>query len=251
MFPKVQPIKLKEYTSKQSKYGQCAKLPMRSIVLGPSGSGKTILLQNMILDIYEGCFDKIYIFSPSVNLDHTWLPVKEHIKDKMKIKDDDKEDPIYFDEYDSEALMKIMETQMKVTDYMKKQKKTKMFQVLIIIDDFADDPRFVRSSKLLHSLYTRGRHSYISVITATQVFNALHPIIRKNATDLYIYKLRNYKDLESLLDELSAIAPKTVLMQMYNIATEEPYSFWYVNLMAKSRNDMFFIRFEKQMKLSD
>jgi predicted AAA+ superfamily ATPase len=61
-FPKVQPIKLKEYTSKQSKYSQCAKLPMRSIVLGPSGSGKTILLQNMILDIYEGCFDKIYIF---------------------------------------------------------------------------------------------------------------------------------------------------------------------------------------------
>ena len=50
-YPKVQPIKLKEYTSKQSKYPQCAKLPMRSIVLGPSGSGKTILLQNMILDL--------------------------------------------------------------------------------------------------------------------------------------------------------------------------------------------------------
>ena len=249
MFPKVQPIKLKEYSSKQSQYDQCAKLPMRSIVLGPSGSGKTILLQNMILDIYEGCFDKIYIFSPSVNLDHTWNPVKEYIKDKMKIKDDDKEDPIYFDEYDSEALMKIMETQMKITDYMKKQKKTKMFQVLIIIDDFADDPKFVRSSKLLHSLYTRGRHSYISVITATQVFNALHPIIRKNATDLYIYKLRNYRDLESLLEELSAIAPKKTLMEMYNLATEEPYSFWYVNLMAKSKDKMFFIRFEKKMSI--
>ena len=60
--PKIEPIKFKEYTSKQSKYHQCAKLPMRSIVLGPSGTGKTILLQNMILDIYEGCFDKIYIF---------------------------------------------------------------------------------------------------------------------------------------------------------------------------------------------
>ena len=82
MYPKIQPIKTKEYTSKQSKYSQCAKLPMRSIVLGPSGSGKTILLQNMILDIYiyDGCFDTIYIFSPSVNLDHTWIPVKENIK---------------------------------------------------------------------------------------------------------------------------------------------------------------------------
>ena len=222
---------------------------MRSIVLGPTGSGKTILLQNMILDIYEGCFDKIYVFSPSVNLDHTWQPVKEYIKDKLRIKDDDKEDPIYFDEYDSEALMKIMETQMKITDYMKKQKKTKMFQVLIIIDDFADDPRFVRSSKLLHSLYTRGRHSYISVITATQVFNALHPIIRKNATDLYVYKLRNNKDLESLIEELSALAPKKVLLEMYSLATTEPYSFWYINLMAKNISDMFYIRFEKKMSI--
>ena len=248
-FPTVQPIKLKEYTSKQSKYSQCAKLPMRSIVLGPSGSGKTILLQNMILDIYEGCFDKIYIFSPSVNLDHTWQPVKEYIRDKMKLKDDDKEDPVYFDDYDSEALMKIMETQMKITDYMKKQKKTKMFQVLIIIDDFADDPKFVRSSKLLHSLYTRGRHSYISVITATQVFNALHPIIRKNATDLYIYKLRNYRDLESLVEELSALAPKKTLLEMYNQATAEPYSFWYINLMEKDINKTFYIRFEKHITL--
>ena len=64
--PKIEPIKLKDYTSKQSKYKQCAKLPMRSIVLGPSGSGKTILLQNMILDIYAGCFDKkIYFLTVS------------------------------------------------------------------------------------------------------------------------------------------------------------------------------------------
>jgi hypothetical protein len=167
----------------------------------------------------------------------------------MKIKIDDDKDPIFFDEYDSEALMRIMDTQMKITEFMKKNKKTKMFQVLIIIDDFADDPRFVRSSKLLHSLYTRGRHSYISVITATQVFNALHPIIRKNATDLYIYRLRNYRDLESLIEELSAIEPKKVLMEMYNMATEEPYSFWYANLMAKSKNEMFYIRFEKRLAI--
>ena len=63
-YPKIEPIKLKHYTSKQSKYAQCAKLPMRSIVLGPSGSGKTILLQNMILDIYDGWFFlNLYIFS--------------------------------------------------------------------------------------------------------------------------------------------------------------------------------------------
>ena len=62
MFPMIKPAKSKEYTSSQSEYEHCAKLPMRSKVLGPSGSGKTILLQNMILDIYKGCFDRIYIY---------------------------------------------------------------------------------------------------------------------------------------------------------------------------------------------
>ena len=51
--PNIEPIKLKDYESKQSKYLMVAKLPMRSVLLGPSGSGKTILLVNMILDIYR------------------------------------------------------------------------------------------------------------------------------------------------------------------------------------------------------
>ena len=78
--PKIEPIKLKEYDTKQSKYDMVPRLPMRSIILGPSGSGKTILIQNMILDIYKGCFSRIFIFSPSINVDATWLPVKEHIE---------------------------------------------------------------------------------------------------------------------------------------------------------------------------
>jgi DNA replication protein DnaC len=59
--PNIQPIKLKEFETKQSKYDMVPKLPFRSVILGPSGSGKTILLQNMILDIYrELFFEDIY-----------------------------------------------------------------------------------------------------------------------------------------------------------------------------------------------
>ena len=53
------------------------KIPFRSIILGPSGSGKSILLQNMILNIYRNCFSRIYIFSPSIDVDDTWSPVKK------------------------------------------------------------------------------------------------------------------------------------------------------------------------------
>ena len=74
--PEIKPIQTVEYQSKQSKYEQCGKLPIRSIILGPSGSGKTVLLVNMILDIYKKCFNRVYIFSPSIRVDTTWGPVK-------------------------------------------------------------------------------------------------------------------------------------------------------------------------------
>ena len=40
--PKLEPVKLKTFESKQSKYEQVGKLPLRDIILGPSGSGKGI-----------------------------------------------------------------------------------------------------------------------------------------------------------------------------------------------------------------
>jgi len=248
--PKIEPIHSKEFTVKQSKYEVAGKLPIRSVILGPSGSGKTVLLQNMILDIYRDCFSRIYIFSPSIEVDQTWLPVKKYIQEQMKVSHTD-EDPIYFDHYDSDALAKIIDTQHKITNYMKKQNKTKLFQILVIVDDFADDPSFTRQSKILHALYTRGRHNMISTITATQKFSALHPMIRVNATELYVYRLRNYKDLETFIEEVSAVADKKTLLEIYHMATDEPYSFLYVKLTAKTMSDMFYIRFDKKFMITD
>ena len=41
--PNIQPIKLKEYQTQQSKYDMVPRIPFRSVILGPSGSGKTII----------------------------------------------------------------------------------------------------------------------------------------------------------------------------------------------------------------
>ena len=79
----------------------------------------------------------------------------------------------------------------------------------------------------------------------------LSPIIRKNATAMYIYRLRNYKDLESLIEELSAIYDKKTLMELYNTATSEPHSFWYINLMAKNKKDMFFMNYDRKLEVED
>ena len=242
--PDIKPIKAKPYEVNQSSYSQCGRLPMRAMICGPSGSGKTILLQNMILDIYKGCFNRIYMFSPSVDIDHTWQPVKDYIAKEIKPHDKER---IYFDTYDPEALAHIVKTQHKVIEYMKEHTHNTLFQILIIIDDFADSPDFTRNSKLLHQLYIRGRHQMISTITATQVFKAISPIVRKNITDLYIYRLRNQADLESIIEEVSAVYDKKTLYKLYRIATDEAYGFLYIKLTARDKNDMFYSKLNRKL----
>ena len=195
--PTIKPIQLKEYNSKQSKYNDVVpKLPMRSMLVGPSSSGKTVLLSNMVLDIYRDCFSRIYVWSPSIEVDSTWKPVKDYIRDHIKPNEREK---IYFDSYDPAELEQVINTQKKVIDYQKEQKHKDLYQILICIDDFADSPDFTRKSQLLHQLYIRGRHYMISTITSTQVFKAISPIVRKSVTHLFVYRLRNYGDLGGII----------------------------------------------------
>ena len=61
--------------------------------------------------------------------------------------------------------------------------------------------------------------------------------------------MRNAGDLEAWVDEVSAVADKKTLLQLYNTAVAEPYSFLFIKLNAKTANDMFYIRYDKKMLL--
>ena len=100
---------------------------------------------------------------------------------------------------------------------------------MVVIDDFADDTDFTLKSQLLHQLYIGGRHCMISTITSTQVYKHISPIVRKSITHLFIYRLRNYNDLESIVEELVAIYDKNTFLQIYHGALSEDYSFLYVS----------------------
>ena len=78
--PDVKPIDEIKYDFKQSKHEVVPKLPTRAMIVSPSGSAKSTLLVSMILDIYRGAFERIFIWSPSVNLDSVWFPFKITLK---------------------------------------------------------------------------------------------------------------------------------------------------------------------------
>ena len=81
----------------------------------------------MILDIYKGCFSRVCIRSPSIDVDNTWKPVKDYIKNTIKPNDRDK---CYFDSYDPSDLEASIKTQQQVIDY---QKLTKHMNIYIIV----------------------------------------------------------------------------------------------------------------------
>jgi len=82
--PTTKPYDETEYKFKQSKYSTVGKLPCRTILLATGNSGKTLLLSNFILDIYKDCFEMIYIWSPSIDIDPAWSKVKEYIDKQIK-----------------------------------------------------------------------------------------------------------------------------------------------------------------------
>ena len=60
-----------------------------------------------------------------------------------------------------------------------------------------------------------------------------------------VFKLRNRQDLDGLLQELTAIYPYEVLVQLYEEAVnDQPYSFLFINMKAP-RERMFSVRFDE------
>ena len=56
--------------------------------------------------------------------------------------------------------------------------------------------------------------------------------------------MRNRKELDASLDELSGMYPRNILEQFYEKATTEKHSILYMNLRADRRNDMFYKNFK-------
>jgi GTPase SAR1 family protein len=227
-----------KYHSKQSKVEDVPILPMRSLIIGPSASGKTYLLNDLITNIYKNCFERVYIFSQSIYLDRTYDPIKDSQKD---IKDED----LYFETFNEAALQNIINNHSEIIATLKDEKSKEMFNICIVIDDFIDDKRISNNSKALNSLFIRGRHSFISTICLIQKYISVSPMIRLNVSALMIFKLKNMKDLNALLDETSALVNRKKLIEIYDKAIEQKYNFLYINLMADNINEMFFINFDK------
>ena len=208
-----------------------------------------MILLNLILKFYRDMFARIFMFSPSINLDPQYLPLRKYLE--KQVPDQTKEQTI-FEELDMKALGKILGEQRLICEECRKRKQP-LPQILICLDDFGDRPDLLSkrqggdAGSWMTSLAVRGRHFATSFILTSQVLNVIGTIIRKNTRNLCIWRLRNHKEIEILCEELSGVYDRQTLMTMYQAAVEEPYSFMFVKLDAKTRRDMFWLKFEARL----
>ena len=67
---------------------------------------------------------------------------------------------------------------------------------------------------------------------------------------MLIWRLRSAKEREQILEELDALMDRRVLLQLYNRATDEKHSFWFVNLLNE-KDAMFYRTFSDRMLVVD
>ena len=236
---KIKLFPVPEYSSKQSSDAVVPLVPCTGIFLGPSKSGKTVALISLILEQYRGVFERIYIFSPSINVDDGWIPVKKYIEEDLGVNVE--KDQAYWEDWDEAALRRIIQQQRKITETSKKLEMKKLYQVLIILDDLADMPQLHKPNGALDNLLIRGRHMQISTWVSSQKLRLISAAVRVNMQFLCCWRLRNQHELDAVV--LSALLPKEQLYQLYEQATREPYSFLFVYYLN-------FKRFEERFALA-
>ena len=220
---------------------------LRWCAVGPSGSGKGVVLQQLCINHYRGAFERIYVFSPTALSDvSTWGPVKKYLEKDKGI--DLKKEPAFFEDFDVGVMQGIIDRHKKIVQTQKDRGEKRLFSVLIIVDDWADNQQVMRHGKngqMLNQLFLKGRRWGVSTILSVQKLTLVSTPCRVNATGLIAFKVRNYKEYEAIEGESSALIDRATFKKVWEAATSEPYSFLFIRLNAKSLNETFMVRFEK------
>ena len=231
-------------------YGQpLPDLPTNFLLAAGTASGKSQVILNICLKYYKGMFARLWIFCPSINLDPQYKPLKDMLE-KMT---DQKKEPTMFEEFDHKKVGQILDDQRAIVESCRKR-GVKPPQVCLILDDLGDCADILNSRRggksggsWLTTLACRSRHLCLTWIVSVQKLNQAGLVIRANTRCLCVWRLRNHKEIETLCEEMSGFCDKNTVMDLYAHATAEPYSFLFCRLDAKTRDQVFWLRFESRL----
>ena len=177
----------------------------RMLICAPSGSGKTNLLLNMIMRPLL-FYDKIYLYAKNLHQDKYQHLLKEFEPFSKKfgynIIEASNGDIIPLDEMDDDG-----------------------FQKIIIFDDYLNTG--VKNDREIRNYFTNSRNKNCSCIYLSQSYYSTDKTIRLNCSHLCVFDLQSENEERMICKELKVNKDK------YLMATNEPYTFLYVDKPRK------------------
>ena len=182
-------------------------------IVGKRNCGKSQIIAHLLrYAISQNQFNKIFVICPTNSVNHFY---------------DSMVSPNNIKEFYSEEWVELLISHMSKINDGKTSQKDKPFNVLLIIDDVANDKQFAFSQSI-KKLYGRGRHSFISIICVGQQLHSLATIQRSNA-DYLICGQMNNQNVNLLCDEFRApILNKNEFIELYKKSTTN-YFFFVIN----------------------
>ena len=242
------------------------KLHQLSLFVAKRGSGKSVAIANYVRMFG---FDRVFIISPTIlSNKHMWSGLPISIGDSFE----DPDEPGIINEIIDQIDEEVRDLVRYREELAKYKQSTKSFPTLffgevaekpqhrwngrvprigLIVDD-CQSTRLFRDRKFLN-FNTRHRHIGslpeggaigCSVFVAIQNYRATGGgcprVLRNNATTLAIFKMKDEKELESIYEEVAGEVSKDDFYSVYSQATDEDYSFLFIDLHKKDHHPSMF-----------
>lgn len=199
--------------------------PFRFGIVAPTRGGKTNLIVNLLMrkEFYFKYFDRIFIWTPTWYDDDSWRVVdipKEQV----------------FTEYKTQDVQTVAD----------KIAKSTQFRTLLIFDDCISEGLFsTNRESIISKLVFRGRHWNISMWFVSQSYKAITRGFRVNMQGWVFFRPGNKEEILKIFEEHGGFLSKQEFLDKFNYATQEDYSFLFINYQADLRNGSLYKKFEE------
>lgn len=203
-------------------------------------SGKTSAVYKIVKKC-AGPKTKIVVFCSTLHKDPSWATIQALAEARgwpfvghTSLKDDDGTDLLDELIHDLEAGEPIATKKERSPldsedeEEVERKPKYRAPEYLIILDDLSTELK----STSVTALLKKNRHFKAKIILSSQYLNDLLPAARKQLDYCCLFKGHSLKKIEEVHRDLDVSIPVDEFYRVYKFATEEPFSFLYVDTVS-------------------
>ena len=180
-----------------------------TVIVGKMGQGKTSLLTNLVKNVFNKCFENIYLIMP----ENSRTSIENDIFTKHLPSDQ---------LYDTLTELGLTEIYERLQESSKEKENS-----MLIIDDFQAQLKEPAIIKVLQKIITKMRHLRCTIFLLQQNFQALQKPLRELVSNLIIFNVGK-SQLEKIFQEIVQM-DKEKYEKLIQISFVEPHDWILIN----------------------